>query len=193
MERVLTGDRPTGKLHLGHYAGSLKCRLDLLKKGHEVFIMIADMQAMSCYFNDPKQLKQFKIELLKDYYSVGLENTCIFLQSKISAISVLTNIFMNLISLNKVLHNPTLKTEMREKKNVSLGFTIHPVAQAADILAFKAQIVPVGNDQLPLIELANDIVTKFNSIYQPNFFTPIKSYSPSIGCLLYTSDAADDP
>ncbi|MEL6711857.1 MAG: tryptophan--tRNA ligase [Pseudomonadota bacterium] len=178
--RVLTGDRPTGKLHLGHYAGSLSKRLEL-QQVHEVFIMIADMQAMSCYFNNPKNLKNYKLDLMRDYYSVGLGKSIVFMQSDISAISVLGNIFMNLISLNKVMHNPTLKTEIAEKKEVSLGFIAHPVLQAADILSIKANVVPVGEDQKPLIELANDIIKKFNSLYQKNYFNEIQALVPKVG------------
>jgi tryptophanyl-tRNA synthetase len=181
---ILTGDRPTGKLHLGHYFGSLVNRINLQNtKNHlnndmeyQQFIMIADMQALTDNAENSQKITNSVQELILDYYSVGLisldeatPQSTIFLQSAVPALSELTMYYMNLVTESRVVRNPTVKTEREQKKwqggSVPFGFLAYPVSQAADITAFKADLVPVGEDQLPMIELTNEIVDKFNSTY----------------------------
>lgn len=182
---VLTGDRPTGKLHLGHYFGSLLNRIKLQNQKnpagqyeYQQFIMIADMQALTDNASNSTKITDSVTELLLDYYAAGLINldpnqpqSTIFIQSAIPALSELTMYYMNLVTESRVVRNPTVKTEREQKKwqggSVPFGFLAYPVSQAADITAFKADLVPVGADQLPMIELTNEIVEKFNSIYGP--------------------------
>ncbi|MFC2447892.1 MAG: tryptophan--tRNA ligase [Candidatus Nanoperiomorbus sp.] len=169
---VLTGDRPTGKLHLGHYIGSLKRRLELQKNdSYRSFVMIADMQALTDNAHDPDKIRRSLVEVALDYLSVGLDPaiTTIFVQSQIPALSELTMYYMNLVSISRVERNPTVKTEIKQKTfsgGVPAGFVVYPISQAADITAFKAKFVPVGVDQLPMIEQAREIVRSFNATYQ---------------------------
>lgn len=169
---VLTGDRPTGKLHLGHYIGSLKRRLELQKSdSYRSFVMIADMQALTDNAHDPDKIRHSLVEVALDYLSVGLDPTIttIFVQSQIPALSELTMYYMNLVSISRVERNPTVKTEIKQKTfsgGVPAGFVVYPISQAADITAFKAKFVPVGVDQLPMIEQAREIVRSFNTTYQ---------------------------
>ncbi len=169
---VLTGDRPTGKLHLGHYIGSLKRRLGLQKNdSYQPFVMIADMQALTDNAHDPDKIRHSLVEVALDYLSVGLDPaiTTIFVQSQIPALSELTMYYMNLVSISRVERNPTVKTEIKQKTftgGVPAGFVVYPISQAADITAFKAKFVPVGVDQLPMIEQAREVVRSFNTTYQ---------------------------
>lgn len=176
---ILTGDRPTGQLHLGHYVGSLENRVRL-QETHKQFIMIADMQALTDNADNPKKVCDNVIEVALDYLAVGLDpsKTTIFVQSAIPALSELTMYYLNLVTLARLQRNPTVKTEMGQKDyaaDVPAGFLMYPVSQAADITAFKASLVPVGEDQLPVIEQANEIVRKFNSIYQGNVLCEAKA------------------
>lgn len=166
---VLTGDRPTGCLHLGHYIGSLKNRVSLQEQ-YDQYVMIADMQALTDYFENPQKIKNSILEVFADYLAVGLDpdKTTIFLQSKISALAELTMYYMNLVSLARLERNPTVKTEIAQKdfsNSIPVGFLCYPISQAADITAFKAELIPVGEDQIPMIEQTNEIVRKFNRIY----------------------------
>jgi len=167
---ILTGDRPTGKLHLGHYIGSLENRIKMQHECNQ-FIMIADMQALTDNFDNPQKVRDNILELALDYISVGLDpkvNT-IFIQSSVPEISDLTMFYLNLVTVARLQRNPTVKTEIAQKgfeKSLPAGFLIYPVSQAADITAFKAHLVPVGEDQLPMIEQTNEIVRKFNHTYK---------------------------
>lgn len=169
---ILTGDRPTGKLHLGHYIGSLKRRLELQKNdSYQPFVMIADMQALTDNAHDPDKIRRSLVEVALDYLSVGLDPavTTIFVQSQIPALSELTMYYMNLVSISRVERNPTVKTEIKQKSftgGVPAGFVVYPISQAADITAFKAKFVPVGVDQLPMIEQAREVVRSFNATYR---------------------------
>ncbi len=172
-KRVLTGDRPTGKLHLGHYVGSLKNRV-ALQETHEQFVMIADVQALTDNFDNPKKVHDNVLQVALDYLAVGIDpsQTTIFIQSQIPEIAELALYFLNLVTVARLQRNPTVKTEMKEKKfgtNVPAGFLVYPVSQAADILSFRADIVPVGEDQYPMIEQTNEIARKFNSLYGDTF------------------------
>ena len=166
---ILTGDRPTGRLHLGHYVGSLAKRVEL-QHSHEQYIMIADMQALTDNAENPDKVRTNVLEVALDYLAVGLEpeaNT-IFIQSLVPELAELTMYYLNLVTVAQLQRNPTVKTEMQQKEmaaNVPAGFLCYPVSQAADITAFRATVVPVGEDQLPMIEQTNDIVRKFNNIY----------------------------
>ncbi len=166
---VLTADRPTGHLHLGHYVGSLKNRVDLQEK-YNCFIMIADIQALSDNFDNPKKVMTNVTEVCKDYLAVGIspEKCTIFIQSLIPELFELTVYYLNLISVSRLERNPTIKAELQQKSfadSIPAGFLTYPVSQAADITAFKAELIPVGEDQLPLIEIANEIVRRFNRTY----------------------------
>lgn len=171
---ILTGDRPTGNLHIGHYFGSLKQRVEMQDE-YDTYIEIADVQALTDNFNNPDKVRKNVKEVLLDYLSVGIDpnKTTIFIQSMIPEIAELTIFYSNLVTVNRLYRNPTIKTEMAQKKalfgedgeSVTYGFLGYPVSQAADITAFNGQVVPVGEDQLPLIEQTREIVRKFNSIY----------------------------
>jgi tryptophanyl-tRNA synthetase len=170
---ILTGDRPTGKLHLGHYVGSLANRVKLQDE-YRQFIIMADMQALTDNAETPEKVRDNIIEVALDYLAAGIdpEKSTIFIQSLIPEISELAMYFMNLVTLARAERNPTVKDEMRQKgfgSDVPVGFLAYPISQAADILAFKANLVPVGNDQEPMIEQTNEIVEKFNRIYAPVF------------------------
>ena len=168
---ILTGDRPTGKLHIGHYIGSLKNRVELQNTGdYESFIMIADQQALTDNARDPEKIRKSLTEVALDYLAVGLDPTksTIFVQSQLPELHELTMHYLNLVTLSRLERNPTVKTEIKQKNyenSIPAGFLIYPVSQAADITAFKATTVPVGEDQLPMIEQTREIVRSFNSIY----------------------------
>lgn len=166
---ILTGDRPTGQLHMGHYVGSLENRVKL-QDNHQQFIMIADMQALTDNADNPEKVRSNVVEVALDYLAVGLDptKTTMFIQSAITELSELTMYYLNLVTVARLQRNPTVKNEMQQKgfgADVPAGFLMYPISQAADITAFKAKIVPVGEDQLPVIEQTNEIVRKFNSIY----------------------------
>lgn len=172
---ILTGDRPTGKLHLGHYVGSLQERLNLQNNGDydDMYIMIADTQALTDNYGNPQKVRDNIVELMLDYLSIGLDPNKItfFVQSTVRALPELTMFYQNLVTLPRLLRNPTIKNEIQlrgfNKDNVGIpvGFANYPISQAADITAFKANIIPVGDDQLPMIEQTNEIVKAFNSTY----------------------------
>ena len=167
---VLTGDRPTGPLHLGHYIGSLTNRLHL-QDTHDQYIMIADVQALTDNFETPDKITRHVMEVAYDYLSVGLDplKTTFFIQSHIPAIAELTVYYLNLVTLGRLERNPTVKTEIQQKgynDSIPAGFFCYPVSQAADITILNAEVVPVGQDQVPMIEQTNEIVRKFNRIYK---------------------------
>ena len=172
-KRSLTGDRPTGRLHIGHYFGSLQNRVKMQDDDSiERFVMIADVQALTDNFNNPQKVRDNVYQVLLDYLSVEIdpEKTTIFLQSMIPELAELTVYYSNLVTIARLERNPTVKTEIAQKKDVfgesvTYGFLGYPVSQAADITAFEGELVPVGEDQLPLIEQCREIVRKFNSIY----------------------------
>lgn len=172
-KRIVTGDRPTGRLHIGHYFGSLKNRVKLQESGeYDQYILIADVQALTDNFNNPEKVRKNVREVLMDYLSVGIdpEKTTIYIQSMIPETAELTVFYSNLVTIARLERNPTVKTEIAQKKDVfgesvTYGFLGYPVSQAADITAFEGELVPVGEDQLPLIEQCREIVRKFNSIY----------------------------
>jgi len=170
-KRILTGDRPTGRMHIGHYFGSLKNRVKMQDE-YETFIEIADVQALTDNFNNPEKVRNNIREIALDYLSVGIdpEKSTIFIQSMIPEIAELTIFYSNLVTIARLERNPTVKTEIAQKRelfgeSVTYGFLGYPVSQAADITAFKGEIVPAGEDQEPLIEQCREIVRKFNSIY----------------------------
>ena len=172
-KRILTGDRPTGKLHIGHYFGSLKKRLEMQESGkYDPYMLIADVQALTDNFNNPEKVRKNVREVAMDYLSVGIDpkKTTIYIQSMIPEVAELTVFYSNLVTIARLQRNPTVKTEIAQKRDlfgesVTYGFLGYPVSQAADITAFEGELVPVGEDQLPLIEQCREIVRKFNSIY----------------------------
>ena len=184
---LLTGDRPTGKLHIGHYIGSLVNRVNLQNTGlYNSYIMIADQQALTDNARNPEKIRNSLIEVALDYLSVGIDPTksTIFIQSQIPELSELTMHYLNLVTVSRLERNPTVKSELKEKNfNMSIpaGFLIYPVSQAAGITAFKADIVPVGEDQLPMIEQTREIVRSFNSIYKENVLVEPKAILPKGG------------
>ena len=217
MERktILTGDRPTGKLHLGHYAGSLRNRVELQNSGkYDMYVFIADMEALTDNAKNPQKIRDNIIEVALDYLSVGLdpEKTCIFVQSQIPALSELTMYYMNLVSLARLKRNPTIKSEIKERgfgETIPVGFLTYPISQAADITAFDADLVPVGEDQAPILEQDIEIVRTFNSIYgktlkEPKQLTPENvckrlpgidgknKMSKSLGNCIYLSDTPEE-
>ncbi|MCH4168186.1 MAG: tryptophan--tRNA ligase [Streptococcaceae bacterium] len=169
---ILTGDRPTGKLHIGHYVGSLQNRVKLQNEGkHQLFVFLADQQALTDHAKEPEKIRQSIGEVALDYLAVGLDptKTTIFIQSQIPEIAELTMYYMNLVSVARLHRNPTVKTEIAQKgfgEGVPVGFFVYPISQAADITAFKANYVPVGEDQAPMIEQTREIVRSFNHSYQ---------------------------
>ena len=176
---ILTGDRPTGNLHLGHYVGSLKNRVELQNKGYydEMYVFIADTQALTDNFNNPKKVRDSVIEVALDYLSVGLDpsKVTIFIQSMIRALPELTMYYMNLVTLSRLERNPTVKQELKQKdfgNSIPVGFLNYPISQTADITSFDATIVPVGDDQLPMLEQAREIVRSFNNIYGDTLVEP---------------------
>ena len=172
-KRILTGDRPTGRLHIGHYFGSLKKRVELQESGeYDPYILIADVQALTDNFNNPEKVRKNVREVAIDYLSVGIdpEKTTIYIQSMIPEVAELTVFYSNLVTIARLQRNPTVKTEIAQKReifgeSVTYGFLGYPVSQAADITTFKGELVPAGEDQEPLIEQCREIVRKFNSIY----------------------------
>lgn len=209
---VLTGDRPTGPLHIGHYVGSLKNRL-ILQETCTQFVMLADVQALTDNFDNPQKVRENVVEVALDYLAVGLDpnKTTIFIQSLLPQLFELTLYYLNLVTWNRLKHNPTVKQEITQKgygDSVSAGFLVYPISQAADITAFKAQIVPVGEDQLPMVEQSNEIVRHFNRIYHTNVLVEAEALVPkiaarlpgidgkakmskSLGNAIYLSDPAD--
>jgi tryptophanyl-tRNA synthetase len=210
-KRILTGDRPSGRLHLGHYVGSIANRVKLQDE-YEQYILIADVQALTDNFANPQIVADSVKELVLDYVAAGIDpsKSTIVVQSKMPAIAELTVFFMNLVSLNRVLRNPTVKAEIEQRgygESVPAGFAMYPVSQAADITAFAADLVPVGDDQLPMIEQTREIVRKFNSLYGEVLVEPkamISEYprlvgldgkskmSKSLGNCIYLADSADE-
>lgn len=175
-KRILTGDRPTGKMHLGHYVGSLKNRVKL-QNSYDQFVMIADVQALTDNFENPEKVRGNIKEVLLDYLAVGIDptKTTIFIQSLVPEIAELTIYFLNLVTLERVLRNPTVKDEIKQKgfgQNIPAGFAMYPVSQAGDITVVNANLVPVGQDQVPMIEQTREIVRKFNSLYGEVFVEP---------------------
>lgn len=214
---ILTGDRPTGRLHLGHYVGSLKRRVELQNSGEyeKILIMIADAQALTDNFDNPDKIRKNIIEVALDYLSVGIDPTksTLFIQSMIPELTELTFYYLNLVTVARLHRNPTVKAEIQLRnfeQNIPAGFFCYPVSQAADITAFKATTVPVGEDQLPMLEQAREIVRKFNSIYsevlvEPKELLPENSVcmrlpgtdgkakmSKSLGNCIYLSDEPND-
>lgn len=212
---ILTGDRPPGKLHIGHYIGSLKNRVKLQNTGdYQTFIMIADQQALTDNARDPEKIRKSLIEVALDYLAVGIdpEKSTIFIQSQIPALAELTTYYLNLVTVSRLERNPTVKAEIQQKnfeRSIPAGFFVYPVSQAADITAFKADLVPVGDDQEPMIEQAREIVRSFNTIYgqeilvEPEGVFPEKGagrlpgldgnakMSKSLNNCIYLSDDAD--
>lgn len=169
---ILTGDRPTGRLHIGHFVGSLKNRVLLQNSGEfeEIYIMIADAQALTDNFDNPKKVRDNVIEVALDYLSVGIDpqKSTILVQSEVSELTELTFYYMNLVTLSRLQRNPTVKNELKLRGfegSIPVGFLNYPISQAADITAFKATCVPVGDDQLPMVEQTREIVKSFNNIY----------------------------
>lgn len=176
---ILTGERPTGRLHLGHFVGTLKNRIKIQEEGNydEMYIMIADSQALTDNADNPEKIRENIIEVALDYLSIGLDpkKVTIFLQSQVSALTELTFYYSNLVTVSRLQRNPTVKNEIKMKNfeaNIPAGFFTYPISQAADITAFKANIVPVGEDQLPMIEQTREIVRSFNRIYQNILIEP---------------------
>ena len=214
-EIILTGDRPTGKLHIGHYVGSLKNRVELQNSGnYESFIMIADQQALTDNARNPEKIRNSLIQVALDYLAVGIDpaKSTILVQSQIPELNELTMHYLNLVTLSRLERNPTVKAEIKQKNfenSIPAGFLIYPVSQAADITAFKATTVPVGEDQLPMIEQAREIVRSFNTIYGKEVLVEPKAVIPegtigrlpgtdgkakmskSIGNAIYLADEAD--
>lgn len=214
---ILTGDRPTGRLHLGHYVGSLKRRVDLQNSGdyEKTMIMIADAQALTDNIENPEKVRQNIIEVALDYLSCGLDpkKSTLFIQSQISELCELTFYYMDLVTVARLQRNPTVKSEIKMRNfeaSIPVGFFTYPISQAADITAFKATTVPVGEDQLPMIEQTREIVRKFNSVYEevlvePEALLPESAVcmrlpgtdgkakmSKSLGNCIYLADSADD-
>jgi tryptophanyl-tRNA synthetase len=208
---VLTGDRPTGPLHLGHYVGSLEKRVQL-QKDHEQFIMIADAQALTDHAEHPELIRRAIFEVTLDYLAVGIDpdQSIIFIQSQIPQLFELTQYYLNLVTWNRLKHNPTVKAEILQKgygESVPAGFMVYPISQAADITAFKANLVPVGEDQVPMIEQTNEIVKKFNRTYKTNVLVESRAIlsshtrlpgldgkakmSKSLGNAIFLSDETD--
>lgn len=214
-EILLTGDRPTGKLHIGHYIGSLRNRVKLQNEGnYQPFIMIADTQALTDNARNPEKIRNSLIQVALDYLAVGLDpkKSTIFVQSQIPALFELTAYYLDLVTVARLERNPTVKTEIKQKgfkDSIPAGFLTYPVSQAADITAFKATIVPVGDDQEPMLEQTREIVRTFNRIYKTNILVEPKGYFPpkgqgrlpgldgnakmskSLGNSIYLSDDAD--
>lgn len=214
---ILTGDRPTGRLHVGHYVGSLRRRVELQNSGEykSTYIMIADAQALTDNIENPEKVRQNIIEVALDYISCGLDpaKTTLFIQSQIPELCELTFYYMDLVTVARLQRNPTVKNEIQMRNfeaSIPVGFFTYPISQAADITAFKATTVPVGEDQEPMLEQAREIVRRFNYIYgdtlvEPNILLPENSaclrlpgtdgkakMSKSLGNCIYLSDEADE-
>ena len=176
---ILTGDRPTGKLHIGHYVGSLKRRVELQNSGKydKIYIMIADAQALTDNFDNPEKVRSNVAEVALDYFACGIdpEKSTVFIQSYVTELTELTFYYMNLVTLSRLERNPTVKAEIKQKNfgaSLPMGFLTYPVSQTADITAFKANTVPVGEDQLPMLEQAREIVRSFNGLYGETLTEP---------------------
>lgn len=187
---ILTGDRPTGRLHVGHYVGSLRRRVELQNSGEydKIFIMIADAQALTDNFENPEKVRQNIVEVALDYLSCGLDpaKSTLFIQSQIPELTELSFYYMNLVTVSRLQRNPTVKNEIQLRNfeaSIPVGFFTYPISQASDITAFKATTVPVGEDQLPMIEQAREIVHKFNSIYSPVLVEPQALIPQNAACL----------
>lgn len=214
---ILTGDRPTGRLHVGHYVGSLRRRVELQNQGgfDKIYIMIADAQALTDNAEHPEKVRDNIIEVALDYLACGIDPTksTIFIQSMIPELTELTFYYMNLVTVSRLQRNPTVKTEIKMRNfetSIPVGFFAYPISQAADITAFKATSVPVGEDQKPMIEQCREIVHKFNNVYgetlvEPNIILPENSaclrlpgidgkakMSKSLGNCIYLSDEPED-
>lgn len=218
MEKIiLTGDRPTGKLHLGHYVGSLRRRVELQNSGEfdKIYVMIADAQALTDNADNPEKVRQNVIEVALDYLAAGIDpdKTTIFIQSQVPELAELAFYYMNLVTVSRVQRNPTVKTEIKMRnfeQSIPVGFFCYPVSQASDITAFRATTVPVGEDQAPMIELTREIVNRFNNIYgetlvEPEIMLPDNEVcmrlpgtdgkakmSKSLGNCIYLSDTAKE-
>lgn len=218
MEKIiLTGDRPTGKLHIGHYVGSLKRRVELQNSGQfdKILIMIADAQALTDNADNPEKVRQNIIEVALDYLACGLdpEKSDIFIQSQVPELTELSFYYMNLVTVSRLQRNPTVKSEIQQRNfeaSIPVGFFTYPISQASDITAFKATTVPVGEDQLPMLEQTKEIVRKFNAVYgetlvEPDILLPDNQaclrlpgidgkakMSKSLGNCIYLSDTAED-
>lgn len=183
-EIVLTGDRPTGKLHIGHYVGSLRKRVEMQNSGkYKMFVMIADQQALTDNARDPEKIRNSVVQVALDYLAVGLDprKTTIFIQSQVPALSELNMYYLNLVTVSRLERNPTVKNEIKQKKfdrSIPAGFLTYPVSQAADITAFKAKFIPVGDDQEPMMEQTREIVRTFNSIYGKILVEPQGVFPP---------------
>ena len=187
---ILTGDRPTGKLHVGHYVGSLKRRVELQNSGgfDKIFIMIADVQALTDNADNPEKVRQNIIEVALDYLAVGLDpaKSTLFIQSQIPELTELSFYYMNLVTVSRLQRNPTVKSEIQMRNfetSIPVGFFTYPISQAADITAFKATTVPVGEDQEPMIEQTREIVRKFNSVYGETLVEPDILLPDNAACL----------
>ena len=214
---ILTGDRPTGRLHVGHYVGSLSERVKLQNSGNydEIYIMIADAQALTDNAEHPEKVRQNIIQVALDYLACGIdpENSTIFIQSMVPELTELTFYYMNLVTVARVQRNPTVKSEIQMRNfeaSIPVGFFCYPISQAADITAFRATAVPVGEDQLPMLEQCKEIVHKFNTVYgetltEPEIVLPSNKaclrlpgidgkakMSKSLGNCIYLSDEADE-
>ena len=214
---ILTGDRPTGKLHIGHYVGSLRRRVELQNSGlyKKIFVFEADAQALTDNIDNPEKVRQNVIEVALDYLAVGLDpqKSTLFIQSQIPELCELSFYFMDLVSVSRLQRNPTVKTEIQLRNfesSIPVGFFTYPISQAADITAFKATTVPVGEDQEPMLEQAREIVRRFNYIYgetlvEPNILLPENcackrlpgtdgkaKMSKSLGNCIYLADSADE-
>lgn len=214
---ILTGDRPTGRLHLGHYVGSLRRRVELQNSGlfEKIFIMIADAQALTDNADNPEKVRKNIIEVALDYLSVGINPTksTIFIQSQVAELCELAFYYMNLVTVSRLQRNPTVKTEIQMRNfetSIPVGFFTYPISQASDITAFRATTVPVGEDQLPMIEQTREIVRRFNSIYggdlvEPEVLLPTNAaclrlpgtdgkakMSKSLGNCIYLSDTTEE-
>ena len=214
---ILTGDRPTGKLHVGHYVGSLKRRVELQNSGEfdKVFIMIADAQALTDNADNPEKVRQNIVEVALDYMACGLDpaKSTLFIQSQIPELCELSFYYMNLVTVSRLQRNPTVKSEIQMRNfeaSIPVGFFTYPISQAADITAFKATTVPVGEDQMPMLEQTKEIVHKFNSVYgetlvEPKILLPDNEacmrlpgidgkakMSKSLGNCIYLAEEADD-
>ena len=214
---ILTGDRPTGRLHVGHYVGSLRQRVELQNSGQfdEIYIMIADAQALTDNADNPEKVRQNIVQVALDYLSVGLDpaRSVLFIQSQVPELTELSFYYMNLVTVSRLQRNPTVKAEIQMRNfetSIPVGFFTYPISQAADITAFKANVVPVGEDQEPMIEQTREIVRKFNSVYAPVLVEPEimlpsneaclrlpgtdgkAKMSKSLGNCIYLSDTEDE-
>ena len=214
---ILTGDRPTGRLHIGHYVGSLRRRVELQNAGdfRKMFVFIADAQALTDNIDNPEKVRQNVIEVALDYLAAGLDpqKVTLFIQSQIPELSELTTYLMNLVTVSRIQRNPTVKTEIKMRNfeaNIPLGFFCYPISQAADIALFKSTTVPVGEDQEPMIEVTREVVRRFNQTYgevlvEPQILLPENTVcrrlpgtdgkekmSKSLGNCIYLSDSADE-